>query len=508
MLLRRLLPLTVLSRPRAVAIALGVLCALWSITGATHAINDPDVWWIAAAGRVVRASGAPTTNGFSFTEPDRPWVMHEWAWAPLYELGLRALGPSFFALLGVLAGLATASIAAWAVLGRARTIAGGALASLVALLPIALVFHGPRPSMTSLWLPVAIAALSTRPWSVKVAAASVALEWLWAQLHGSFPIGLGLLALAIVSERDARASRAATLVAAALATLLNPYGARLHALVLGYGAGTSPTMKLLSEHIVEFRPIWGAIGTPWLDGRAVLALAIVVALTASALARRRDPWRALFVLALLAMTTLQARHWTLAALLGAILLAPELERVALGAPPASGAPAPDAPASDAPDAKTSDPRASDPRAVRARVVAWAVLPALALGLGAWTYARATRSPDAWVAPSLGAGSVARLTAKAPDGARVWAPFEASAVVIWEGAPRGVRVFFDPRNDCYGPETWGAFLRAMGDEPGAIVDLAARGTTHAIAPSPARAFESAGWTIAATDGGWSLYRRPD
>jgi hypothetical protein len=499
--LHRLLPLTVLSRPRTVAAALGVLLALWAITGALHAINDPDVWWIAAAGRVVRETGtAPTTNGFSFTEPDRPWVMHEWAYAPLYELGLRRVGPSFFALLAVAAGLLTAILSAYAILrdcsGR-RTLAAGALATLVALLPIALVFHGPRPSMVSLWIPVAVATLALRRWSWGAALGCVALEWAWTQLHGSFPIGLGLLGLAAVAESDARARRVATVVVAALVTVLNPYGLRLHALVFGYGAGISPTMKLLREHIVEFRPIWGAIGTPWLDGRAVVALVIVLALAVSAIARRRDLARALFVLALLALATMQARHWTLAALLGAVLLAPEVGRLLEDTPSAARD---DAPSNEGP--------VWSPSRDLVRLLTWAVVPALVAGMGAWVWARASRPADAWISASLGGGSVARLVRDAPDGAHVWAPFEASAVVMWEGAPRGVRVFFDPRNDCYGADTWDAFLRAMSDEPNGIDALVSRGTTHAIVPSSTRGFETSRWTRQRVDGDWTLYVSSD
>lgn len=483
--LRRFLPLSVLTKPRVVTAALGLLLGGWAVSGALRPVSDPDVWWIAAAGRVVRDTGhVPVENGFSFTEPARAWVMHEWAYAPLYELGLRRVGPAFFSLFAVASGLLVAALVSLAILGRARTLAAGALATLVAFLPLALVFYGPRPSLVSLWLPVAVAMLALRRWTPAAALGCVALEWAWTQLHGSFPLGLGVLGLAAVAENDARARRVGTLALAALVTLANPYGLALHALVLGYGAGTSPAMQALREHVVEFRPIWEAAGTSWLDARAMLALAIVTGLAASALARRRDVPRALFVLGLVAMAAMQVRHWALAALLGAVLLAPEFERLV----PEVGE------------------RPHETSGARARVVRWAVVPAAAAGLVAWIGAYASRPPDAWVAPSLGAGSVARLVRQLPDGARVWAPFDASAVAIWEGASRGVRVFFDPRNDCYGPETWAAFLRVAGGGPGALDELARRGTTHAIVPASTHMFEAAHWTRERADGTWVLYRR--
>ena len=48
-------------------------------------IGDPDVWWVAAAGReMLRTGGVLRHNLFSFTEPDHAWLMHEWLLGPLY----------------------------------------------------------------------------------------------------------------------------------------------------------------------------------------------------------------------------------------------------------------------------------------------------------------------------------------------------------------------------------------------------------------------------------------
>ena len=46
---------------------------------ATKPIADPDVWWVAAAGREMMAQGhVPLTNLFSFADGAHPWIMHEW----------------------------------------------------------------------------------------------------------------------------------------------------------------------------------------------------------------------------------------------------------------------------------------------------------------------------------------------------------------------------------------------------------------------------------------------
>jgi hypothetical protein len=44
----------------------------------------------------------------------------------------------------------------------------------------------------------------------------------------------------------------------------------------------------------------------------------------------------------------------------------------------------------------------------------------------------------------------------PDGANLYVPFAGAGLAIWNAFPRGVRVFFDPRNDCYSAEAFREF----------------------------------------------------
>ena len=76
----------------SVAMGLGLVAGLYEL-------HDPDVWWVAAAGRERLLHGAlPTTNLFSFTDPSHPWVMHEWLLAVPYAWMLGRLGPPAFAV--------------------------------------------------------------------------------------------------------------------------------------------------------------------------------------------------------------------------------------------------------------------------------------------------------------------------------------------------------------------------------------------------------------------------
>jgi len=55
---------------------LGLILAC--LSAATSKVFDPDVHWLAAAGRWLLASGhVPAQNHFSFTAPDHVWLMHE-----------------------------------------------------------------------------------------------------------------------------------------------------------------------------------------------------------------------------------------------------------------------------------------------------------------------------------------------------------------------------------------------------------------------------------------------
>ena len=92
-----------------------------ALTASRRGIDDPDVFWIAAAGRQLLHHGSlPRENFFSFTAPHAPWVMHEWLLGPVYALGLGHLGPTFFALLAALTVLAMAALLLFATPGEAQ----------------------------------------------------------------------------------------------------------------------------------------------------------------------------------------------------------------------------------------------------------------------------------------------------------------------------------------------------------------------------------------------------
>jgi hypothetical protein len=167
------------------------------------------------------------------------------------------------------------------------------------------------------------------------------------------------------------------------------------------------------------------------------------------------------------MAIQHVRHLELAGLLGCALLIPVVDDlVARACSRIDGAERP------APSTNASRMALAVFAITSAAGLAVITVDARGRGLADWTI----RAPD------LGGPRLAELLQRVPEGASLYAPFLASGRVIWLGAPRGIRVFYDPRNDCY-PEAISsvAFRIEVGeiepDEARAVLERA--GTTHAL-----------------------------
>ncbi len=477
--------------------ALAVACARVLVRAATTRVGDPDVWWIAAAGRSILATGhVPRANAWSFVEPDQPWVMHEWLFGPPYAVGLAALGPPFFALVAAGAFLATGAMVVSATLGRTRHAVVGCAAAAV---PLVLFAHATaRPTWVSLVLPASMAALALRDRLGPAAAvACVLLELVWANAHGSFPVGVLVLFAGALAGRADRGRRLAAAGAGALATLANPYGVRLHALVASYALGARADLGDLGR-LVEYAPVWEHAYFFSVSPAGLGALLALVAVALAAVAVRTHRARGLLVVLLAPMAALHARSAPLVAVVAAIALVPVLDDVV----------------DRTPLARWLGGRLPVGRAALGGAVLGA---ATVAGIAFAAAPRPTR--DAWIDPGLGGESFVRLAAELPDGAPTVTPFGSAGLLVWLAEPRGVRVLYDSRNDCYSPAMRRLGLTLHELPPDALVAaLEARGARWALVPSPAwaqpfqkvsfdRALSSApGWTVHARDGDWCLYAR--
>jgi len=482
------------------AVGFGLVLALGALGAGIGEVasQDPDVWWVAAAGRLGSLVHPLDTNTFSFTAADHAWVFHEHLAGPLYAAGLGAFGTSFLAALSLVGLLGTAAFVLFAALGvpDERERLAGLLLALVWCVAVGLHGMNARVTILARLLPLAFVVLSfdlgsratkherepprARVFGSRHALALVGLAWLWANLHGSFPLGVAILGLASIQIAD-EASGATrrisisrplllTSLACALVSFVTPHGLALHGLVVDYLTGDADTLAVVHEYVREFQPLWAVDPSTIVPELAALVLVTTVAL----LGVRSHPTRALLVLGLVVLATRNQRHLPLALLLAVPLLRPVLA-------------------------------AWLPRGLRvpARpVVVLALAPALVLGLVAFV-----RSP---APPPRGGESFDVLVGRLPEGARVYAPVDVGGRIAWAAFPHA-RVFADPRNDCYPADVLREAyeLGRPGQDRAWILEvLARRRVTHVLeraGSDVARALDD--WTFVAREGEWVLLAAP-
>ncbi len=301
--------------------ALDALLLFFILNLALQTPTEPDFGWHLRTGLDLISHGwqMPTTDPYSHTMPDWPWVEHAWLTDGLIGLLYRGAG-----LLGVIALFAAIPVAAGlSAAGAGR--AGGWTSRLVAVaivLWVARPFLGVRTQMVTflgvallLWLWRDIQAGRTWPlWIIPP------LFLLWANLHGGFTAGLlalGVMWLASAVMRvaaDRQSSFGSRLDEPVLAwpqvgllalaigvsvalTLVTPYGWRLHQEIY-----SSLSDRFMLETLHEWQPLSlrtyaGALYVGYL---AALGLAMLMCY------RRVEParWAVLAVFLVFSI-----RHW-------------------------------------------------------------------------------------------------------------------------------------------------------------------------------------------------------
>jgi hypothetical protein len=292
-------------RPLAIlAMAVGVV--------ATHA--DPDLWGHVRFGLDILESRRVVSpiDPYAFTA-DRPFIYHEWlggtfmggAYAIGGPLGLQVLKAALaIALFALLWSVVRPRAATWRWTGMALAAFGG--------LPLLLTL---RPQIwTALGLVLVCRILTSQ--SPRALWGLPPLFAAWANLHGGWLVGGGLVAIwtiVAILQRDPRAWPLLLAGATSLAaTLLTPYGIDLW-LFLG------ETVRFGRADISEWQPIWkvgldsvalwtasvAVIGVSWRrSGRPPLPVFVALAAMAIASARvnRLGPLLALTAVSLLAGT--------------------------------------------------------------------------------------------------------------------------------------------------------------------------------------------------------------
>jgi hypothetical protein len=250
--------------------------------------TDVDPWLRILFGRATLAHGhAPLRETYSYTAFGHPWWDHEW----LTEVILAAIYDTLGILgLKLLKFACSSAIAALLALAQAETGASVGiqlpilLATAIGLAP----FVQYRPQLFSFLFTSALLALLARD-NYRHAGSlwlAVPICMLWANLHGAFFVGLGILGTytSAVAIEDLLARRglrrgvklAGVTLAAAVATLVNPYGVRLWTTVLGSSG------RWMSGLDTQWRPTTAILVEQFHSSLATfLCLMVVLAATAT-----------------------------------------------------------------------------------------------------------------------------------------------------------------------------------------------------------------------------------
>jgi hypothetical protein len=244
------------------AFLLPVLVLFWATTGVGWLLTDSDTGWHIRTGQWILSNDRiPKEDMFSFTMDGRPWVAWEWlsdvAMAIAHRMGGLA-GVTWLAMLVL-------GITSACVYKAVREECGHGLIA-IGLTWLAMSAstvhwlarpHLVTPLMTAIFCRtlnrIEREGNSTRLWSLPL------LTILWTNLHGGFFVGIALIctyALGASIEELLRGSRrnawlrsrkyVLTALACLLASLLNPYGYRLHIHVAQY-LGSSFYFARISE---------------------------------------------------------------------------------------------------------------------------------------------------------------------------------------------------------------------------------------------------------------------
>jgi hypothetical protein len=222
--------LRTLPSPTVILVVAAGLILLAVVIG--RGINDPDYFWHITVGHLITTSGIPSVDPFSFTWAGQPWTPHEWLGEVLMSATQDAVGPMGTLVTFGLLGLATLGFVALLLARRgARTLAVAVPVVLAAGILASYLTVRPQAFSWALLagLLVGLDALRADRW--RAALLLPLLFVVWANLHGLWVVGLGVVgvytAFTLAGRTPMAAARGPMLAAfglSALATMLTPAG--------------------------------------------------------------------------------------------------------------------------------------------------------------------------------------------------------------------------------------------------------------------------------------------
>lgn len=308
-------------------IALIVWLFVWSPHGWDTLLGDGDTGWHIRTGQyILQTHSVPTRDLFSFSRPGAPWFAWEWMTDVIYALLYQAAGLKGIVLASAaMIGLFATTILRYTI-WRGANVLVAAVTTLLAVGASSMHFLARPHLFTLLFLPICLWLVEAdrrenTPWLW----ALIPVTALWTNLHGGFIIFLACLAVlvgACVIEAMFGTARGhqirrytALLVGCAFASLVNPYGVRLHVHIWEY-LGADWIRNLVQEFQA---PTFRSEGQ--LQFEVVLVLGLV---TSGFLLRRRLFAEALWIVFLAHASLTSVRHAPLFAVIATPLIAGEI----------------------------------------------------------------------------------------------------------------------------------------------------------------------------------------
>jgi len=439
-------------------------------------VNDTDLFWHLATGQRTLSLGLVRSDVFSWTIAGRPLLLDQWLGDVLiavsYTLGgwrgilaLRAI-----AVFGLVACTTGAALAA-----APRRPLVAVLASLPAITLTRFVWND-RPELIGFAFFTALL-VTLRDGRTRVLVATVPLLGIWANLHGSYALGLALT-LVVCAERafadpPRRGRLALIALAAAAATLLTPAG--FATWTLSGGHFLAPPRYIQEEGVPDLRMPYGFVFG--------ITLGLVIA---TAFLSRARGWREAVILVPIAFVSLTAlRHMPFLAIAAAPYLASQ---------------APQALAWLADALRIPSRRPSPPATVLPRMAApVAAVAALAMVLAG--VASAASAPDE-------RGYPAAALASLPPGGGLLNSYDWGGWLIWS-AP-ATPVFIDGRIFPYLPDVLDDYRAIVGVHAD-WQEVGARRGVRALLLRPTDAVavraRELGWRVISASESYVLLARP-
>ncbi len=292
-------------------------------SGANGLFRDSDSGWHIRNGEaIVRTWTIPRVDTFSYTKAGATWFPWEWLSDAIMGVVHLVAGLPGVAFLTAI----TIALVAWGAARLSLSLDGNLFLTAVGmavLIGVTGIHWLARPHVFS-WL-LALVFLSIveteRRFRSRALWVLPVISCLWANLHGSFLLGPAILFIYAIAASPRRFGP--IFIASLLATLINPFGLKLHQHVLTYLSD-----QYLMDHISEFRSFsFHSPGALFVEIFLVTAICGIVAML-----RQQAYAPAMLSIGLLHLALYSARHLPTAAILSIPLSVGALTREAEKAP--------------------------------------------------------------------------------------------------------------------------------------------------------------------------------